>query len=113
MAVDMSPAIWNKRRHPVFPAQSRRTPHDACDHPSAINDPYKGGALTERTARPAANRHSLQIEVNRALTMNEATFQKSTHFDKARSDLGQFIERLGASLDHALRVAEEGTVLGA
>jgi N-formylglutamate deformylase len=71
----------------------------------AINDPYKGGDLVVRTGRPVANRHSIQIEINRALYMDEASFQKSTQFDKVRSDLAQVIERLGASLHHILRAA--------
>jgi N-formylglutamate deformylase len=72
----------------------------------AINDPYKGGDLVARTGRPAANRHSVQIEINRALYMDEASFQKSSHFDKVRSDLAQVIERLGASLHHILGATE-------
>jgi N-formylglutamate deformylase len=72
----------------------------------AINNPYKGGDLVTRMGRPAANRHSVQIEINRALYMDEASFQKSSHFDKVRSDLAQVIERLGASLHHILGAAK-------
>lgn len=46
----------------------------------ARNDPFKGVALIARIGRPEENRHSLQIEVNRALYMNEATYEKSANF---------------------------------
>ena len=46
----------------------------------AINDPYKGAELTCRYADPAAKRHSLQIEINRRLYMDEMTIEKSSDF---------------------------------
>ncbi len=39
----------------------------------AINDPYKGVEIVRKHGRPAAGRHSLQIELNRRLYMDEAT----------------------------------------
>ena len=44
------------------------------------NDPFKGVALISRIGRPAENRHSLQIEVNRKLYMDEETYAKSPGF---------------------------------
>ena len=38
-----------------------------------VNDPYKGVELTRRFAKPRQGFHSLQIEVNKALYMNEDT----------------------------------------
>lgn len=46
---------------------------DARGYTIAINDPYKGMELIRTNGDPAANRHSMQIEVNRALYMTEAT----------------------------------------
>jgi N-formylglutamate amidohydrolase len=46
----------------------------------AINDPYKGAELTCRYADPAAKRHSLQIEINRRLYMDEMTIEKNSDF---------------------------------
>ncbi|MET3439559.1 N-formylglutamate deformylase [Variovorax paradoxus] len=37
------------------------------------NHPYKGVELVRRHGRPAENRHSIQIEINRKLYMDEAT----------------------------------------
>ncbi len=38
-----------------------------------INDPYFGAEIVRRYGRPAEGRHSIQIEVNRSLYMNEET----------------------------------------
>lgn len=38
-----------------------------------INDPYKGVELVRRYSDPAQRRHSLQIEINRRLYMDEST----------------------------------------
>ena len=42
-------------------------------HSVAVNDPYKGMELIRANGLPAQGRHSLQIEVNRKLYMDEAT----------------------------------------
>ena len=39
----------------------------------AVNDPYKGMELIRANGDPASGRHSMQIEVNRKLYMNEST----------------------------------------
>ena len=43
----------------------------------AINDPYKGVELVRRYANPAAGRHSVQLEINRGLFMDEVTLIKT------------------------------------
>lgn len=40
------------------------------------NQPYAGGFTTQRYGRPAIGRHTLQIEINRALYMNETRHEK-------------------------------------
>lgn len=45
-------------------------------HTVARNDPYKGVELIRRMGQPALGRHSLQIEVNRRLYMDEATRER-------------------------------------
>ena len=52
-----------------------------------LNDPYKGVELVERYADPAAGRHSLQIEINRRLYMDEVSFARSPGFDTLQADL--------------------------
>jgi N-formylglutamate amidohydrolase len=44
------------------------------------NKPYSGGFFTENHGRPRLGRHALQIEVNRALYMNEASHAKNSGF---------------------------------
>src|SRR3546814_7578740 len=44
----------------------------------ARNDPFKGVALIARIGRPEENRHSLQIEVNRSLYMDEERSEEHT-----------------------------------
>ncbi|MCC5450359.1 N-formylglutamate amidohydrolase [Rheinheimera sp. UJ51] len=55
----------------------------------AVNHPYKGGYLTECFADPQHNRHSVQIEINRALYMDEKTFSKHAGFYQLQSDLAE------------------------
>ena len=61
-----------------------------------VNDPYKGVELVRAFSDPGAHRHSLQIEVNRRLYMDEKTRAKSAGF-----------ETLRANLDRLLRVLSE------
>jgi N-formylglutamate amidohydrolase len=61
-------------------------------HQVAINRPYKGQELIRRYADPAKNRHSLQIEVNRALYMDERTGERSADFETLRAQLSQLVE---------------------
>jgi N-formylglutamate amidohydrolase len=42
----------------------------------AVNAPYAGGFTTDHYGRPRRRRHALQIEVNRALYMEEAGYAK-------------------------------------
>jgi N-formylglutamate deformylase len=60
----------------------------------AINDPYKGVELVRKHGRPVERRHSLQIEVNRRLYMNEVTLEKNAGFAALQADLARLIEAL-------------------
>jgi N-formylglutamate deformylase len=57
-----------------------------------INDPYKGVELVRAFSDPAAQRHSLQVEVNRRLYMDEQTRQKSPGFEKLGADIKLMLE---------------------
>jgi len=54
-----------------------------------INEPYKGVELVRRYSDPARGRHSLQLEVNRKLYMDEARIEKSAGFAQVQTDLGK------------------------
>jgi N-formylglutamate amidohydrolase len=60
----------------------------------AINDPYKGVELVRRHGRPAERRHSLQIEVNRRLYMDEGTLERTAGFAALQADLTRLAEAL-------------------
>jgi N-formylglutamate amidohydrolase len=59
-----------------------------------INDPYKGVELVRRHGRPDENRHSLQIEVNRKLYMDEERFERNGNFPKLKADLDALVAAL-------------------
>lgn len=64
------------------------------------NAPYAGGYTTRRYGRPRRGVHVLQIEINRALYMNEMTVEKSAGFDRTRALVTTIIEEI---IDFALR----------
>jgi N-formylglutamate deformylase len=57
-----------------------------------INEGYKGVEIVRRQGRPDANRHSLQIEVDRSLYMDQKTLEKLPGFDQLRADLAGLVE---------------------
>jgi N-formylglutamate amidohydrolase len=58
------------------------------------NVPYAGGFTTCHYGRPDAGRHCLQIEVNRALYMDERHYGRKPGFHKLQSDLEVVLRRL-------------------
>jgi N-formylglutamate deformylase len=61
------------------------------------NHPYKGVELVRRYGDPAAQRHSIQVEVNRKLYMDEQTLQPHAGFAGLRQNLRQLVEQLLAT----------------
>ncbi|PHS24562.1 MAG: N-formylglutamate amidohydrolase [Robiginitomaculum sp.] len=51
------------------------------------NTPYAGGYTTLRYGQPARGFEALQIEINRALYMDEASLQKTSRFSLLRRDM--------------------------
>ena len=60
----------------------------------ARNRPYAGGYITEHYGVPAAGVHALQIEINRALYMDEKTHERTAGFAVLCGKLGAFAEHL-------------------
>jgi len=54
-----------------------------------INEPYKGVELVRRYSDPARGRHSLQLEINRKLYMDEARIEKNDGFDSLKANMDQ------------------------
>jgi len=59
------------------------------------NKPYAGGFITEHYGNPAAGLHSIQLEINRALYMDERRYERSANFAQLAADLETLACRLG------------------
>ena len=66
----------------------------------ARNAPYAGGYTTEFYGRPREGVHALQVEINRAIYMDETSLEPHEGFDRLKADLGAVFEAL-AGLDRA------------
>jgi N-formylglutamate deformylase len=60
----------------------------------SLNNPYKGGYLTQCYANPQQQRHSVQIEINRQLYMDESAFCRHQGFAVLQQHLQQVTARL-------------------
>lgn len=69
-----------------------------------INDPYRGGDIVLAHGAPAERRTSIQIEINRALYMDEATFQKHDGF----APLARHLDQFAAAMSEFARAALTG-----
>lgn len=56
-----------------------------------VNDPYKGVELVRAYSDPTAHKHSLQIEVNRKLYMDEVSRNTNGNFTKLQGDISTLI----------------------
>ena len=56
------------------------------------NKPYAGGFTTQRYGRPSVGRHALQIEVNRALYMDQERIVRSPGFERLKGNLTSLID---------------------
>lgn len=65
---------------------------------TAYNWPYKGGRITQRYGKPAQNHHTIQIELNRALYMNEQTKEKLPGFQQVADRLHSALARILTAL---------------
>lgn len=66
----------------------------------AHNKPYAGGYITEHYGRPHYDFHALQVEVNRALYVDETNLKKLPSFLALFRDLQQFMADLTALPDY-------------
>jgi N-formylglutamate amidohydrolase len=58
------------------------------------NKPYAGGFITEHYGNPAAGFHSIQLEINRALYMDERRYERASSFARLAADLVRLGEEL-------------------
>ena len=60
------------------------------------NKPYAGGFITEHYGNPAAGLHAIQIEMNRALYMDEKRYERSDTFARVAADFETLANSLAA-----------------
>ena len=73
----------------------------ACKHAgfdAALNDPFAGGHVIERHARPARGVHALQLEIDRRLYLDQRLAKPGSGFDRT----AVFIETLATELGQTL-----------
>lgn len=51
------------------------------------NKPYAGGYITEHYGNPATGLHAVQIELNRSLYMDEASYERHAGFARMKADI--------------------------
>ncbi len=66
------------------------------------NHPYKGVELVRRYGKPDEHRHSVQIEINRRLYMDEQTFELTGGYGKLKASLRSLVDKLLATDPRAL-----------
>ncbi|MCW5735358.1 MAG: N-formylglutamate amidohydrolase [Enhydrobacter sp.] len=66
------------------------------------NQPYAGGFTTQRYGRPGIARHVLQIEINRALYMDEARHTKLATFGAVVQLMTGLLDAIGSQTDDIL-----------
>ena len=58
------------------------------------NKPYAGGVITEHYGNPTTGLHAIQIEINRALYMDERRYERSSEFPRLANEFEQLSDRL-------------------
>src|SRR4029077_7605468 len=61
------------------------------------NKPYAGGFITEHYGNPAVGLHAIQLELNRALYMDERRYERAASFQNVAADLESLAEE-GAAI---------------
>jgi len=75
----------------------------AMGYVTARNAPYAGGYTTEAYGRPVEGVHALQIEISRALYLDETSLTPSSGFERLASDLERVFKRLSELKPSSLR----------
>jgi N-formylglutamate amidohydrolase len=68
----------------------------------AINTPYAGGFTTEHYGDPPRRRHALQIEINRALYMDERNYGRKPRFARLVVELAELVRQLARAVEACL-----------
>jgi len=76
---------------------------EAMGYRVARNTPYAGGYTTEHYGRPAHRVHALQIEINRALYLDEAMLAPTSGFGRLKAHVAQLTRALAEADWSALK----------
>ncbi len=68
----------------------------AMGYSASRNKPYAGGFITEHYGNPAGGLHSIQLEINRALYMDERRYERVPSFARLAENLETVADRLAA-----------------
>jgi N-formylglutamate amidohydrolase len=60
------------------------------------NKPYAGGFITEHYGNPASGLHTIQLELNRAIYMDERRRERGARFEQVANDLAALADALAA-----------------
>ncbi len=75
----------------------------ATGHSVSVNDPFKGVELVKAYSSPQTGRHSLQLEINKRLYMDETTRERSAGFAPLQSKLRHLIEAIADYIEKEIR----------
>ncbi len=73
-----------------------------CGYNVRRNDPYSGGYITRHYGRPREGAHVLQVEIARALYMDETRIEPVAQFGRIQRDLAALLATLAAEVPAAL-----------
>jgi len=60
------------------------------------NKPYAGGFITEHYGNPGSGLHAIQIELNRAIYMDERLRERTANFARVAADMAALAEACAA-----------------
>lgn len=73
------------------------------DFSTLLNNPYKGVEIVERYGNPAQNRHSIQIEINRALYLDNDERYKNPDFVEIAARLTDVIATISRQIKRTIK----------
>lgn len=71
------------------------------------NAPFAGAYVTQRYGRPGQRRHAIQVEIDRALYMDERMIRPNADFDRVKRILTGVIARVAGTLPGSMPLAAE------
>jgi N-formylglutamate deformylase len=74
-------------------------------HAVAVNDPFKGVELVRAYSAPANGRHSLQVEINKRLYMDEATRRPHAGFEPLQRELAALVADLARTAQELVQAS--------